>query len=228
MNRANTTRSGKVYSAAKAASTKRCCSFCRGAGHNISHCTDSRINQFQEQCNRELSSGRFLYWDNYHSHLNTVFRRKCKLMRAFAATKCNVSASLHREGIVSQVFKYLKDAYHIQRYGSATSRANDDDDDDDESATTTSTTNAQSIRIVYVRPSSKIQLQECAICYDTNIEPKNVVQLNCGHDFCASCIASTLTANTTRAFSCAMCRTPVQSVVAHNIHPMFKYCFWSL
>jgi hypothetical protein len=58
---------------------------------------------------------------------------------------------------------------------------------------------------------------ECAICYES-ISSQNLVKLNCNHEFCGTCINSSLTThnNIYCGPTCALCRTPMESFIIKN------------
>jgi hypothetical protein len=65
--------------------TRRCCSFCRNTGHNISTCNDRRLFDFEQLCvNREASLGiaGFRNWLLYYSTDNP------NIVRAYAVRYC--------------------------------------------------------------------------------------------------------------------------------------------
>lgn len=57
--------------------------------------------------------------------------------------------------------------------------------------------------------------EECAICFDS-ITCTNQVILNCSHQFCGVCINDCL-GKSTGELSCALCRTPIKSIISKNI-----------
>jgi hypothetical protein len=66
--------------------TRRCCSFCRNPGHNISTCNDTRLIHFRQLCiSRESSLGnaRFINWLLNYSIENP------NIVRAYAVRYCN-------------------------------------------------------------------------------------------------------------------------------------------
>jgi hypothetical protein len=56
---------------------------------------------------------------------------------------------------------------------------------------------------------------DCNICYET-IENKNFIKLNCGHEFCKSCIKKTLENEKKNNPSCAFCRAEINEFEISN------------
>lgn len=61
------------------------------------------------------------------------------------------------------------------------------------------------------------QYEECPICYEET-KTKNIVTLNCGHNFCGTCIKNTMSAqlNQTSVPSCALCRNKMECFIVNN------------
>jgi hypothetical protein len=69
---------------------------------------------------------------------------------------------------------------------------------------------------------------ECAICYE-NTKILNTVTLNCGHQFCGTCIMNTCkTQPAHNPPSCALCRTTMNTFVVKDeaeFEMVEQYCF---
>lgn len=59
------------------------------------------------------------------------------------------------------------------------------------------------------------QLQECAVCFDTDIHVNNVVLLQCKHQFCADCVIHTIKSPALRN-SCPLCRANITQLYVSN------------
>lgn len=59
--------------------------------------------------------------------------------------------------------------------------------------------------------SSSVSSTECAICMES-VASSNIVSMNCGHRFCAECVATQLTVSGVR--KCALCRAAVSTIEA--------------
>lgn len=60
-------------------------------------------------------------------------------------------------------------------------------------------------------PVNLEQKCECGICYE-ECETKNIVKLNCGHEFCKDCIKQTLQNERRLTSCCAFCRTDIKNI----------------
>lgn len=58
-------------------------------------------------------------------------------------------------------------------------------------------------------------LQECAVCFDTDIHINNVVRLQCKHQFCADCVIHTIKSTALRN-SCPLCRASIKQLYVSN------------
>ena len=58
-------------------------------------------------------------------------------------------------------------------------------------------------------------LQECSVCFDTDVDVNNVVRLQCKHQFCADCIIHTIKSPALRN-SCPLCRANITQIYVSN------------
>lgn len=74
------------------------------------------------------------------------------------------------------------------------------------------------ISVSLVKDDLVLGKEDCSICYE-NIECSNMVKLDCGHQFCGSCIKGTLQTHVSIACnpSCALCRKPMVSFSVKNL-----------
>jgi hypothetical protein len=77
------------------------------------------------------------------------------------------------------------------------------------------TPNKPNIKLLHVVDMDEKDPTDCPICLETN-ENHNIVKTNCGHEFCADCIAKTISSNRgciqfqfTQTIPCPLCRTNI-------------------
>jgi hypothetical protein len=91
------------------------------------------------------------------------------------------------------------------------------EEDDVSISSNISSRNTQKINVI-VEPANNTEKenQDCAICLESETY-SNLVQLNCSHTFCSSCIASSFANhhNDTRP-TCALCRGQIHSLTVRN------------
>jgi len=58
-------------------------------------------------------------------------------------------------------------------------------------------------------------LQECSVCFDTDVDINNVVRLQCKHQFCADCIIHTIKSPALRN-CCPLCRSNITQIYVSN------------
>lgn len=58
-------------------------------------------------------------------------------------------------------------------------------------------------------------LQECAVCFDTDVHVNNVVRLQCKHQFCADCVIHTIKSTALRN-CCPLCRASITQIYVNN------------
>lgn len=57
--------------------------------------------------------------------------------------------------------------------------------------------------------------KECSICYE-NIQVEHISKLNCGHEFCNTCLVNTIKSDKRKEAHCAYCRTPIKKIYVKN------------
>jgi hypothetical protein len=70
---------------------------------------------------------------------------------------------------------------------------------------------------------------ECCICMREEVKLKDLVKLNCGHQFCGECVTKTLEKQSAenKAVSCALCRTCITQIdvrTSECFDMVCKYC----
>lgn len=59
---------------------------------------------------------------------------------------------------------------------------------------------------------------ECCICYEETIKNKNMVTLNCGHEFCNVCVRQILEkCNVQKKPGCAVCRREIRNLTMNDV-----------
>jgi hypothetical protein len=67
---------------------------------------------------------------------------------------------------------------------------------------------------------------ECCICYEETIKNKNMVTLNCGHEFCNVCVRQILEkCNVQKKPGCAVCRREIRNLTMNDVtsYDILKY-----
>lgn len=93
----------------------------------------------------------------------------------------------------------------------------------DESNTNTTNINKKFNINTKISECKILQNCDCNICYET-IENNNFIKLNCGHEFCKSCIKKTLENEKKNNPSCAFCRAEINEfeISSHEIKEEFN------
>jgi hypothetical protein len=87
--------------------------------------------------------------------------------------------------------------------------------------------------IALTKLEEEIEVCECAICLNNEINRSDIVTLNCEHQFCGDCIVGTLkTHKKSSEFEprCALCRTNISEIKTNNADVQAKiqeYCLQS-
>ena len=217
------------------------CSFCNCYGHNITMCNDSRITDFEEECQisksfcemTENSREIFKEWLMAYSIEVDVF-----VVRAFAISKCNCRANLAIDILIDRIVSYMyqehipfptilsediltQDAIsfymELEIIMSLISLQNED-----YSTLMNSNSNINQFNITAIVEEIELkqgdEFCECAICYEDNLQKKNFVTLNCKHQFCKDCFKSSVknTPQNKELPSCALCRADISSITVHD------------
>lgn len=85
---------------------RRCCSFCRQQGHNISRCNDNRLREFETEClrnYRELTEeNEFRNWLTDYSTLEP------NIVRAYAVRNCDCSVKSYMFVCIEQIIRRMR------------------------------------------------------------------------------------------------------------------------
>ena len=201
------------------------CSFCNGFGHNIRTCTDTRITEFEEEC--QLSKT-FCEWtldprntfkDWLMEYYLIVDR---EVVKAFAISKCNCRLYSNIDEILVNITNYIYEDQEeintglIQEFYNLLQTHSEQDNEDNEEEENIEATDKFNIATTIEEIDE--QQGECAICYEDNIPKKHSVTLNCKHQFCKDCFKGCL--KSTPVYRdlprCALCREDISAITIHD------------
>jgi hypothetical protein len=85
---------------------RRCCSFCRQQGHNISRCNDVRLREFETECLRNF---RDLTGENqYRDWLTDYSTLEPNIVRAYAVRNCDCSVKSYMFVCIEQIIRKMR------------------------------------------------------------------------------------------------------------------------
>jgi hypothetical protein len=86
--------------------TRRCCSFCRQQGHNISRCNDIRLREFETEC---LRNYRDLTEENeFRNWLTDYSTLEPNIVRAYAVRNCDCSVKSYMFVCIEQIIRRMR------------------------------------------------------------------------------------------------------------------------
>lgn len=202
------------------------CSFCNCIGHNIRTCTDTRITEFEEEC--QLSKT-FCEWtleprntfkDWLMEYYLIVDR---EVVKAFAISKCNCRMYSNIDEILVNITNYIYEDQQetntglIQEfYNLLQTYSEQDNEEEEEKVEATDKFNINTT-IEQIEEKQCTEICECAICYEDGIPKKHQVTLNCKHQFCKDCFKGCL--KSTPVYkdlpTCALCRADISEITVH-------------
>jgi len=217
------------------------CSFCNCFGHNITSCNDSRITDFEAECQMSKAycewtvnpRETFKEWLMAYAIEVDVF-----IVRAFAISKCNCRANLLIDILIDGIVNYMYDNPEpnvasilfpdiliedpitfyrdLEVIMSLLSLENETDNNDNDS----NDSNRFNITAIFEQIDLKqdAEICDCAICYEDNIPKKNFVRLNCQHEFCKDCFKSSVKNTPYNKYmpTCALCRADITEITIHD------------
>jgi hypothetical protein len=202
------------------------CSFCNGFGHNIRTCTDTRITEFEEEC--QLSKT-FCEWtidprDTFKDWLMEYYLVVDReVVKAFAISKCNCRLYSNIDEILVNITNYIYGDQEevntglIQEFYNLLQTHSEQDNEEEENLEATDKFNIATT-IEQIDEQKGQENCECAICYEDNIPKKHSVTLNCNHQFCKDCFKGCL--KSTPVYrdlpTCALCRADISSITVHD------------
>ena len=200
------------------------CSFCNGIGHNIRTCTDTRITEFEEEC--QLSKT-FCEWtqdprNTFKDWLMEYYLIVDRdVVKAFAISKCNCRLYSNIDEIIVNITNYIYEDQEeintglIQEFYNLLQTHGEQDNEEEEEVTdkfNIATT------IEEIEEQQGEENCECAICYEDGIPKKHSVTLNCKHQFCKDCFKGCL--KSTPVYkdlpTCALCRADISAITVHD------------
>ena len=205
------------------------CSFCNGIGHNIRTCTDTRITEFEEEC--QLSKT-FCEWtidprDTFKDWLMEYYLIVDReVVKAFAISKCNCRLYSNIDEILVNITNYIYEDQEeintglIQEFYNLLQTHGGEGEQDNEEEENIEATDKFNIAttIEEIEEQQGAEICECAICYEDGIPKKHSVTLNCKHQFCKDCFKGCL--KSTPVYRdlprCALCREDISAITIHD------------
>lgn len=202
------------------------CSFCNGIGHNIRTCTDTRITEFEEECQLSKTFSewtldpRNTFKDWLMEYYLIVDR---EVVKAFAISKCNCRLYSNIDEILVNITNYIYEDQEeintglIQEFYNLLQTHGDQDNEEEENLEATDKFNIATT-IAQIDEQEGEENCECAICYEDGIPKKHKVTLNCQHQFCKDCFKGCL--KSTPVYkdlpTCALCRADISAITVHD------------
>lgn len=205
------------------------CSYCNGIGHNIRTCADTRITEFEEEC--QLSKT-FCEWtldprDTFKDWLMEYYLIVDReVVKAFAISKCNCRMYSNIDEIIVNITNYIYEDQEetdnglIQEFYNLLQTHGEQDNEEEENIENIEVTDKFNIAttIEEIEEQQGEENCECAICYEDGIQKKHSVTLNCKHQFCKDCFKGCL--KSTPVYkdlpTCALCRADISAITVHD------------
>jgi hypothetical protein len=180
------------------------CSFCGNNGHTVNFCNDLTIHMVYERIHQHF----LLACQSDDEFTMEVFNKfKANMYRQFTFKELNsvcvkyVSVTLNViKHLITRLFLHFSEIkkqnlislqkYNIPKY------------------------NIKPIFTLVDNTQSQELVQECPICY-VNLQPTQVINLNCNHAFCETCINETFKLKKTP--TCACCRETISTFTFHTL-----------
>jgi hypothetical protein len=210
-------------------STHRC-SFCLTQGHNINTCDDNRLIYIENECMQQkqlcsFDENAIILFRNW---LCAKVLHNSLLIKAFAVRKCGARIRSNIDECIENIVNYIYQ---------------DSNNDYNLDAIMPSLYQRMLMFIHFEEAEMEINLDrkfnvvskvedfdteenfECAICYDDNIMPTNIVKLNCTHKFCNTCVKKSFQHTTISSIPCcALCRSETSSITFKNENTKNEFC----
>lgn len=214
------------------ASRVRRCSFCRCPFHNILSCDHSLLIEFQNnlfQKKHEILEMRetnlyekmalFESWILYQCMFGNTFILKAYSVRYLGCTMRD-GLNIYFQKITAFIWDYELDPEN--QLNPASIEVPEDvglewyiDRTGDQNLLPSSNINNNNITILIEESPLHLDLhkkEDCSICYE-NMKKVKMVQINCLHEFCGTCVKKIIHSNIKK---CAFCRQPIESVKVKN------------
>ena len=215
------------------------CSFCNCYGHNITSCNDSRITDFEREC--QMSKA-FCEWTE---NPRTTFKEwliayaievDVFIVRAFAISKCHCRSNLVIDILIDGIVTYMYDDEepNVASILFPDILAQDETtfytdleaimsllflQNEDINSSNISETRFNITAIVeQIDEKQGAEICDCAICYEESVPKKNFVTLNCQHQFCKDCFKSSVKNTPYNKYipTCALCRGDITEIKIHD------------
>jgi hypothetical protein len=203
------------------------CSFCDGVGHNIRTCADTRIADFEEECQLSKTICDFTeeprnsFKDWIIEYYLIVDR---EVVKAFAIRKCNCRIYSTIDTIIANITNYIygdqeeTDTGLIQEFYNLLQTHGQEGEEEVEENVEATDKFSIATTIEQIDEQKGSEICECAICYEDGIPKKHSVTLNCKHKFCKDCFKGCLksTAVYKDLPTCALCRADISAITVHS------------
>ena len=217
---------------------RRCCSFCRQPGHNVTFCNDVRITIFELDCrikSLEEPIYRFKTW------LLQKYVESPLLVKSFAIRKCNCTlrSSLHQ--CIDSIKNYIFNQYNEEETDDFIPFTTEDEMNaptnnnilaltgllmlsgfrDDNILELILNSNSEIMKYNFTTTVKELEKKEqdekcdCSICLE-NLEKEKFVKLGCKHEFCGDCLIGTIKATKANNPRCAFCREDITAIATYS------------
>jgi hypothetical protein len=221
----------------------RCCSFCRASGHIITNCNDERLINFNrtlidKKNDLEFVTDAVSYFKIWLLSLNTDLIkgyaiRYCSALTRHSITVCVVKIIQHIWNVpiipnnlnVNEYIPFIQQTImdnNIHYLDLRLSEFLNDIQNYEDLASENKKHNIQAVLCIEIdndetNKNDVTQVEDCSICYDET-HVKDMVSLNCNHNFCGTCIKKVLTTcNIEKSPCCALCRTTITTMNIKNV-----------
>lgn len=202
----------------------RCCSFCRRPGHDIRRCESPDIRNFERNTinyiyfNFNISEGRFNDTDKIivKQYLLNIALTDKNVIRAYAISRCGATIRSDLARCVDMIIQHLMNINEEEE----TNQIENSIETENISLlhavmfiemirAIKNSSRKFDIKTCILENSANLEEKcECGICYE-ECANKNIIKLNCGHEFCKDCIKQTLQNERKLTPCCAYCRTDI-------------------
>lgn len=214
----------------------RHCSCCGSQNHNIKLCNDQTLINFEEN----LFNKKSMLLEIVSIQLNDkisyfkiwVKKQSTKLIKNYALRFCGANSKNNLQTCIELVINYIWDISN----NSAVNEINSDDNSFIQNSYSyleldlsdflarlrneyKQMNENRKFEITILNNKTKIKddlKEECNICYET-IKQKDMIKLNCDHQFCKNCIKQTLKKCSPNTLPCcAMCRSKIICITIND------------
>lgn len=193
----------------------RFCSFCRRGGHNITRCNSEPIHIFENEITNYINNIMPLriedcfHLESINHYLINRALHDSNIIKVFAISRCGANTRSDILNCIQLIIQYFMPQIQISRLYTIMLI---------EMLRTTTIIESDSlnrkfdIKTKISENTDNLEKKcECNICYE-EVENKNFVKLNCGHEFCKDCIKQSLQNEIRQTPCCAFCRSDIKNV----------------